>query len=78
VSDDPEEVLSIPADIVHVAVSNDIEEGFPIYKQCLEHGINVITIGSLASYPSRTSPELTHQLDELARKNGVKIIGTGN
>jgi 4-hydroxy-tetrahydrodipicolinate reductase len=78
VSDDPEVVLSTPADIVHVAVCDDMERGFPIYKQCIEHGINVISIGSFASYPWRTSPELTHQLDELAKSNGVTIAGTGN
>ena len=78
VSDDPEAVLSIPADIVHVAVCDDMENGFPIYKQCLEHGVNVITIGSFASYPWRTSPNLTHQLDELAKTQGVTITGTGN
>jgi 4-hydroxy-tetrahydrodipicolinate reductase len=78
VSDDPEAVLSIPADIVHVAVCDDMERGFPIYKQCLEHGINVLTIGSFASYPWRTSPDLTSHLDELAKTHGVTITGTGN
>lgn len=78
VSDDPEEVLSTQADIVHVAVSDDMETGFPIYKKCLEHGMNVITIGSFASYPWRMSPDVAHQLDELAKKNGVTITGTGN
>lgn len=78
ISDDPEAVLSTPADIVHVAVCDDMERGFPIYKQCLEHGINVLTVGSFASYPWRTSPDRTLQLDELAKAHGVTITGTGN
>jgi 4-hydroxy-tetrahydrodipicolinate reductase len=78
ISDDPEVVLSTPADIVHVAVCDDMERGFPIYKQCLEHGINVLTVGSFASYPWRISPDLTLQLDELAKAHGVTITGTGN
>lgn len=78
VSDDPEAVLSIPADVVLVGVCDDMERGFPIYKQCIEHGINVITICAFASYPWRISPELTRHLDELAREHGVTITGTGN
>ena len=78
VSDDPATVLSTPADIVHIAVCDDMERGFPIYKQCLEHGINVLTVGSFASHPWRTSPDLTHQLDELAKAHSVTITGTGN
>ena len=78
VSDDPEAVLSTRADIVHVAVCDDMERGFPIYKQCLEHGINVLTIGGFASYPWRISPELAQHLDKLAKTHGVTITGTGN
>jgi len=78
VSDDPEAVLSTPADIVLVGVCDDMERGFPIYKRCLEHGINVLTIGTFASYPWRTSSELTQHLDELAKAHGVTITGTGN
>jgi len=78
VSDDPEAVLSTPADIVLVGVCDDMERGFPIYKQCLEHGINVLTIGTFASYPWRISPELAQHLHELAKAQGVTITGTGN
>jgi hypothetical protein len=55
-----------------------MERGFPIYKQCIEHGINVLTIGSFASYPWRISPELTRELDEIAKASNVTITGTGN
>lgn len=78
ISDDPEAVLSTPSDIVLVGVCDDMERGVPIYKKCLNHGLNVITIGSFASYPWHNFPELTHQLDELAKANGVTITGTGN
>jgi len=78
ISDDPEKVLSIPADIVLVGVCDDMERGFPIYEKCLNHGLNVITIGSFASYPWRNFPEFTNQLDELAKANNVTITGTGN
>jgi len=63
---------------VLVGVCDDMERGFPIYKQCIEHGINVLTIGAFASYPWRISPELTYQLDEIAKTHGVTITGTGN
>ena len=61
-----------------LAHSKRVVEFKSIYKKCLNHGLNVITIGSFASYPWHNFPELTHQLDELAKANGVTITGTGN
>jgi Xaa-Pro dipeptidase len=61
-----------------LAHSKRVVEFKSIYKKCLNHGLNVVTIGSFASYPWHNFPELTHQLHELAKANGVTITGTGN
>jgi 4-hydroxy-tetrahydrodipicolinate reductase len=77
ISDDPEKVLSKTADIVIVAVASELPTMFPIYKQCLEAKKNVATIGESSSFSWRLYPELTIELDNIAKKNGVTITGTG-
>ena len=78
VSDDPAHILSTPADIAVIAIYDDLQRMFPIYKQCLEAGVNVVTVGAHASYPWRLEPTLSQQLDDIARTHGVTISGSGN
>ena len=78
VSDDPEHVLATPADIAVIAIYDDLERMLPIYKQCLEAGVNVITVGAHASYPWRLEPALSQELDDIAKTHGVTISGSGN
>ena len=78
VSDDAESVLSTPADLVLVGVHTDMESMFPIFKRCIEHKLNVISVGEHHSYPWRMYPELTRQLDELAKDHDITITGSGN
>ena len=77
ISDDPEKVLSKTADIVIVAVASELPIMFPIYKQCLEARKNVATIGESSSFSWRLYPELTIELDNIAKEYGVTITGTG-
>lgn len=79
VSDDADAVLSqAAADVVLVCVYDDMERMFPIYKNCIEHGLNVISVGAHASYPWRIAPEITATLDRLAKTHKVTITGSGN
>lgn len=77
ISDEPEKILSKTADIVIVAVASELPIMFSIYKQCLEAGKNVVTIGESSSFSWRLYPELTAELDNIAKKYGVTITGTG-
>lgn len=77
ISDEPEKVLSKTADIVIVAVASELPIMFPIYKQCLEAGKNVATIGESSSFSWRLYPKLTAELDNIAKEHGVTITGTG-
>ena len=78
VLDNPEKVLSVPADLALVAVCDDMDRGYPIYRNCLRHRLNVVTVGSFMSYPWRSTPKRSHELDTLAKDNGVSLIATGN
>ncbi len=70
ISEDADAVLSEQgADIAVVAIFDDMARTYPIYKRCIENGVNVISTGSEASYPWLSAPELTSKLDRLAKKN---------
>lgn len=79
VSDDADRILStVKAEIVFVAVRDDMQRMFPIYERCLRHGFNVVTVGSEASFSWRSAPERTETLHRLAISRGVTLCGTGN
>ncbi|MFX0074033.1 MAG: dihydrodipicolinate reductase, partial [Candidatus Hermodarchaeota archaeon] len=50
---------------------------FPIIKQAVEFGNNVISICEELSYPFQQYPKFSEDLDSLAKSNNVTIIGTG-
>lgn len=78
VEDDPVAVLErAEADIAVVAVSSYLETMFKHFETCLEHGANVVTIEEESFFPWGTAPALASVLDELAKRNGVTIMGSG-
>jgi 2,4-diaminopentanoate dehydrogenase len=78
VEDDPAAVLArADADIAVIAVSSYLETMFDHFRICLEHGTNVITIEEESFFPWSTAPSLARRLDELAKRHGVTIMGSG-
>lgn len=78
VEDDPAAVLArADADVAVVAVSSYLDAMFDHFRVCLEHGVNVVTIEEESLYPWSTAPALAGRLDELAKRHGVTIIGSG-
>lgn len=74
----PEEILDKnKVDVCLHAIHSFTRHVFDSLKLILEKGINVITIAEEMACPQAQEPELAKQLDELARKNGVTILGTG-
>jgi len=78
VLDEPERVLSTPADIAMLGVHDDLERSLPMLEACAEHGLNVINFGAHASYPWRMTPEPSRVLDAVAKRHGVTLTGGGN
>lgn len=77
-SDNADEVLRTRhADIAVVAVVTEMANMYPHFKKCVENGLNVITTADEVNYPWSTSPELSAQLDKLAKKHGVTVTGGG-
>lgn len=65
------------ADIVIVATDSFTRKAFDKIKYCLERKMNVITTAEEMAYPQANEPELAKKLDEIAKENGVSILGTG-
>jgi 4-hydroxy-tetrahydrodipicolinate reductase len=78
VEDDAEAVLGrAAADIVVVAVSSYLKTMYDHFRACLEHGANVVTIEEESFFPWATAPSLARRLDELAKRHGVTMLGSG-
>ena len=78
VTSDPASVLDgAKVDLVVIATTSWTKEQMPDLKKILSAGINCISIAEEMSAPEAQSPALAEELDELAKKNGVSILGTG-
>ncbi len=78
ISEDADRVLSEQdTDITVVSIFSQMERMYPVFKRCIENGINVITPSEEALYPWTSSPELAAQLDKLAKEHGVTITASG-
>lgn len=65
------------ADVVLCCTDSYTKVAFDRLKFVLEKKINVISSAEEMAYPQAQEPELARQLDEIAKKNGVSILGTG-
>jgi len=64
-------------DVCILATDSFTAKAFPKMETLLKLGVNVITSAEEMAYPSAKEPELTKKLDELAKANGVSVLGTG-
>ena len=60
--------------ITTMSLIKDVEESLML---CAKLGINAITTCEEAFYPMNSNPEVTKKIDELAKKNGCTITGSG-
>jgi len=78
VTNRPEDVLKKEnVDIVLIATTSWLKDQIPDLRKILNAGINCISIAEEMSDAYAQNPELAKELNELAKKNGVSILGTG-
>jgi len=78
VTNDPASVLDrASVDLVVIATTSWTREQMPDLEKILAAGINCISIAEEMAAPEAQSPELAAEIDALARKHGVSILGTG-
>jgi len=64
-------------DVVIIATSSSLEKVAPLIRQAANSGSNVISICEELSFPFKSNPKLSDELDALAKSNNVTIVGTG-
>ena len=78
VTDQPESVLDKEkVDIVTIATTSWVERQMPDLRKIIQAGINVISIAEEMADAEAQNPELAEELDQLAKQQGVTILGTG-
>ncbi|MHA2035709.1 MAG: NAD(P)H-dependent amine dehydrogenase family protein [Promethearchaeota archaeon] len=65
------------ADIVIIATSSSLDKVAPLINTAAKSACNVISICEELSYPFQHYPKLSEELDVLAKKNEITILGTG-
>lgn len=60
--------------ITTMSLMSDVEDAF---KVCAENGVNAISTCEEAFFPWNSSPCITRELDEIARKTGCTLCGAG-
>lgn len=64
-------------DVCLVATDSFTKNAFPKLKHILEKKVNVISTAEEMAYPKAQNPKLAEELNEIAIKNGVTVLGTG-
>lgn len=78
VTNNPEEVLKKEkVDIAILATTSWMKDQIGDLRKVVSAGINCISIAEEMADPYAQSPILAHELDELAKKHGVSVLGTG-
>ncbi|MGE4572031.1 MAG: 2,4-diaminopentanoate dehydrogenase [Candidatus Izemoplasmatales bacterium] len=78
ISNDIDDILTNQKpDLVLLATDSFTKGAYPKIKKIIEHGVNVISTAEEMSYPLANQPELAKEMDELAKKNKVTVLGTG-
>jgi hypothetical protein len=77
VTNDVGKALQAKPDVVLLSTASFVKEVFPQIKLILEHGSDVITIAEEMAFPWASEPELSDELDRLAKQAGKTVLGTG-
>lgn len=64
-------------DVCTVATETLMSDLKPILMACAQNGVNAITIGEEAIYPWNSAPEITAEIDRIAKQNNCTISGSG-
>ncbi len=78
VTDNPDDVLDKEkVDCVGLATTSWTADQMPDLRKILDAGINCVTIAEELADAEAQSPELAAEIDALAKRNGVSVLGTG-
>jgi 4-hydroxy-tetrahydrodipicolinate reductase len=73
-----QEVLNrATADVVVITTVSDMERITPQVEEIAKLGLPIVSTCEELSYPYETSPELARHINDIAKENGVAVLGTG-
>jgi 4-hydroxy-tetrahydrodipicolinate reductase len=72
-----ERALRAEADVVIIATTSFLTDVAPDIRTAVEAGSNVLCSAEEAAYPWAVDRSVANELDQLARKRGVSILGCG-
>ncbi|MGC9457740.1 MAG: 2,4-diaminopentanoate dehydrogenase [Halothiobacillaceae bacterium] len=64
-------------DVVVQATCSRVVDAWPAIAEALGRGVSVISIAEEMAYPAYGSPDLATEMDNLARANNARVLGTG-
>lgn len=78
IDDDPHLLFaSSDAQAVILTTTSRLKDVYPQIIQCVEAGYNVVSTCEELSFPWKRETELAQEIDQLAKKRGVTVVGTG-
>jgi len=77
ISDDIDTVLETHPDVLFIATDSFTKKSFPKIKKGLECGANIISTAEEMAYPYANEPEISKEIDKLAKKHKATVLGTG-
>ncbi|MEE8369627.1 MAG: dihydrodipicolinate reductase [Dehalococcoidia bacterium] len=78
VSPEAEPILKdVYADVVIHATASSLTEAYPQLKSIVSAEKSVVSSCEELAFPWVSSPEISHNLDRIAREAGVRVLGTG-
>ncbi|MGM9974172.1 MAG: 2,4-diaminopentanoate dehydrogenase [Clostridiaceae bacterium] len=78
ITNNPEEVIKKGyGDVCLIATASTTKAVFPLIKLAAEAGMDIVTTAEEMSYPRALDPELSEEMDRLAKENKISILGTG-
>ena len=77
ISADAKAILTMNADVVVHTTSSYLKSVADQLIDCLNAEMHVVSTCEELSYPFRKHPDLARKIDEVAKRNGVAILGTG-
>jgi 4-hydroxy-tetrahydrodipicolinate reductase len=78
VQDRPDnELVTGAADVALFFTTGSLDDLLGDAKACLEAGINVLTVAEAALFPWTFDPDLSAELDRIAKAGGATLAGTG-
>jgi len=70
-------LLQTKPDIVLLTTSSSLKVIYPQLEKCVTAGVNVVSTCEELSYPYKKEPQLSAEIDSIAKENNVTVLATG-